>query len=154
MVIKNIKQFFDQLLETTDSKPQSQDRDHALKVSTAALLVEMANADYGDEHLELSLVENLLGQHFRLSPEESANLVELGRAHSKSSVSLHEFTRMLHVHLTHDEKLRVVEMLWRVAYADAELHRYEDHLVRKVADLLYVRHGELVRLKHRVLGTH
>ncbi len=149
-MIRNLKKYFERALERTDQQTGTEERRHAIQVATTALLVEMAGADYGDEHLELSVITTLLGQHFELTAEEGAALLALGQKRADRAVSLHEFTRMLHEHLSHEEKLRIVEMLWRVAYADDQVHRYEDHLVRKVADLLYVRHSDFVRLKHKV----
>ena len=63
-------------------------------------------------------------------------------------VSVHEFTQLLHKHLSHDEKTRVVQLLWSIAYADGELDKYEDSLVLKISDLLHVSRGRVMRLKH------
>jgi uncharacterized tellurite resistance protein B-like protein len=63
-------------------------------------------------------------------------------------VSLHGFTRLLNDELDESEKSRVIGMLWKISVADEHLHRYEDALVRKVAELLYVPHREMVRLRH------
>ena len=64
--------------------------------------------------------------------------------------SLQAFTRRLHEALTYEEKQAIVEMLWKVALADSHLDKHEDHLVRKIADLLYVSHGDLIRIRNRV----
>lgn len=126
--------------------------ERALRVATAALLVEMARADFSEDSGEREEIVRILQSHFSLDLADARELLAQAGDRADESVSLHEFTRLLHEQLQPEEKQAIVEMLWRVALADAQLDKYEDHLVRKIADLLYVSHGDLVRLKHRVLG--
>lgn len=128
------------------------DETRGLRVATAALLVEMSRADFAESGAEREEILRVLESHFSLDVGDARALLERASARADESVSLHEFTRLLHDQLSHEEKLQIVEMLWRVALADAELDKYEDYLVRKIAELLYVPHVDLVRLKHRVLG--
>ena len=86
--------------------------------------------------------------HFELSPDDAANLVDRASETAEDVVHLHEFTQTLHHHLTETEKARIVGLLWQVAYADGRLHKYEDSLVLKISDLLYVGRGRVMRLKH------
>lgn len=133
-------------------EPTQEDRDHALRLATAALLVETARADFQERMVETQAIEQLVQQHFALSDDEASELVEAAEGRADHAVSLHEFTRLLHAHLSAEEKLKVVEMLWRVAMADARLDRHEDHLVRKVADLLYVPRSDMLRLRHHIVS--
>ncbi len=110
----------------------------------------MARADFLEHAEEAEAIEQMLGKHFDLDAAASETLAEEARDEADRSVSLHDYTRSLHQALNDSEKARVVEMLWEVALADEELDKYEDFLVRKVADLLYVPHAELIRLKHQV----
>lgn len=128
------------------------DQERALRVATAALLVEMSRADFAESATERDEILRVLAHHFAVDQADAESLLERAASRADSSVSLHEFTRLLHEQLQHDEKLAIVEMLWRVALADAELDKYEDYLVRKIAELLYIPHSDLMRLKHRVLG--
>lgn len=140
-----------ELIEKTFAQPEvEEDRERALRLATAALLVETARADFEERHLEREAIQALLEDHFSLTAEEAAALLEDAGVQADTAVSLHEFTQVLHRHLSETEKLRVVEMLWRVALADASLDRHEDHLVRKVSDLLYLSRSEMLRLKHQV----
>lgn len=128
------------------------DEARGLRVATAALLVEMTRADFAESSTERDEAMRVLSKHFELDVEAAEALIERASERADTSVSLHEFTRLLHEQLDHGEKLAIIEMLWRVALADAELDKYEDYLVRKIAELLYVSHSDLMRLKHRVLG--
>lgn len=136
-----------------EAEKQAQDPGRALQLATAALLVEVSQADYdGGGQSEIRLIRQLLRGHFELGEQESEALLDAAQGKSLHSVSLHDFTRTLHDALEPEEKLAVVEMLWQVAFADRQLDKYEDHVVRKVADLLYVPHADLMRLRNEVRG--
>lgn len=143
-----------ELLAATKSDADSADADDesALRVATAALLVEMARADFSEDRVEHDEIVSVLQRHFSLDIEAAEALLDLAGKRADESVSLHEFTQLLHSQLSDGEKHRIVEMLWRVALVDAELDKHEDYLVRKISELLYVSHSDLMRLKHRVLG--
>lgn len=130
------------------------DRDHALRLSTATLLVEVVRADYDEDLAEVEAVFELLQGFFDLSDDETRLLIREAEQEADHAVSLQSFTRVLHERLTLAEKRSVIEMLWRVAMADSRLDKHEDHLVRKVAGLLYVSHGDLIRIRNLVKGEH
>lgn len=130
------------------------DRDHALRLSTATLLVEVVRADYDEDMAEGKAVFDLLRGFFDLSDDETRLLIREAELEADHSVSLQSFTRVLHERLTLAEKRSVVEMLWRVAMADSRLDKHEDHLVRKVAGLLYIPHSDLIRIRNRVKSEH
>ena len=128
----------------------TEEREHALRLATATLLVEVVRADQEEAVVEEEVVLKQLGNFFDLSKEETSLLVQAAEQESDYAVSLQSFTRELHENLTIKEKHVVIEMLWRVALADSQLDKYEDYLVRKVADLLYVPHQDLIRIRNRV----
>jgi uncharacterized tellurite resistance protein B-like protein len=121
------------------------------QLALASLLVEMARADFDETHDEHSLIIDLLASHYDLSPAEALELLNKARAAIDKAVCLFDFTRSLHKSLDAEQKKDVIRLLWQVANADDQLDKYEDFLVRKVADLLYVPHSDVVRLKHEVM---
>ena len=129
----------------------AEDREHELKLATAVLLVEVARADFAEDEAELDAVANLLGPHLGLPEDDVRELVAEARQKADHAASLQAFTRQLHEELELGEKLKIVELLWEVALADETLDRHEDHLIRKVSDLLYVSHSDLIRIRNRVL---
>ena len=147
-MIKLLKDLLEQAL--VDQSEESADREHALKLATAALLVEIARADYRDEVVENELIFEMLKDHFSLTAEEAEALLNQAAEEVDHAVSLQGFTRLLHEHLSEQEKMQVLEMLWRVALADKHLDRHEDHLIRRVADLLYIPHRDVIRVRNRV----
>ncbi len=124
------------------------DRDAALQLATAVLMVDVARADRIFEQSEFKAMLKLIESHFELLPEQAAALVNEAGEEVEEMVSLYEFTQVLHQHLNENEKARIVSLLWRIAYADKRLDKYEDALVLKISDLLYVSRGRVMRLKH------
>lgn len=128
----------------------SQEAEPAYQLATAALLVEMARADYDVKQEERLSVTAAIQKAFGLSATETDELVRLAELEAEHATSLYEFTSLINTHFSAEQKRRVVELLWRVAFADGHLDKYEEHLVRKVADLIYVPHRTFIQAKHHV----
>ena len=145
-----IKRLFAQVVETisTTETVTAEDREAALRLATAVLMVDVARADYVFDESEFNSVLNLMEVHFGLSPEQAAELLNLAGNEADELVEVHRFTQLLHEHLSDDEKARIVSLLWQIAYADGQLDKYEDSLVLKISDLLYVSRGKVMQLKH------
>ncbi len=153
-----IKRLFVQVLETISVTPASEaqaaDREAALRLATAVLMIDVARADHVFDESEFDRVLRLVERHFELSPEDAAELVMVASTRAEDLVSVHEFTQLLHEHLDENEKARIVGMLWDIAYADGRLDKYEDSLVLKISDLLYVSRARVMRLKHDAQDAH
>ena len=126
----------------------TEDRDEAIRMATAVLMIDVARADHVFEETEFERLLQLFESHFDLTPEDAALLVDEAGEKADNLVSAYDFTKILHDYLDHDEKARVIELLWKIAYADGRLDKYEDSLVLKISDLLYVTRGRVMRLKH------
>ncbi len=127
-----------------------QAREHGLQLATATLLIEVMRADYQEDLTENEAVFDQVKRFFNLSEDEALLLVKEAETEADHSVELQSFTRLLHERLSLEDKHAVVEMLWRVALADDHLDKHEDHLVRKLAGLLYVSHKDLIRIRNAV----
>ena len=147
-----IKSMFSQVVEAISVAPDTEkaaaDRDMAVRLATAVLLIDVAWADHVFHKSELDRLQQLIESHFGIDPERVAELVRAASEEADELVSIFEFTQTLHKYLDEKEKARIVSMLWQVAYADGELHKYEDSLVLKISDLLHVSRGRVMRLKH------
>ena len=107
-------------------------------------------ADYDVRPEERNAVLHALEAAFGdLSPEETRDLLARAEERADDATSLYEFTQHVNRQLDHDQKAHVVELLWRVAYADGDLDKYEEHLVRRIADLIHVPHSVFIRMKHK-----
>ena len=125
--------------------------DEALKLASAALLMEAACMDGHADDLEISTVTALLGDHFDLSADEAGELVDAGREVLANSVELYGFTRTIKDSFNHEDRVRMIEMLWKVAYADGILHDFEANLVRRTCGLIYVSDRESGDARKRVI---
>ncbi len=121
-----------------------------LQHATVALLVEIARADHERLAVEHDAMLALVRSNFGLSAVEAERILHRAETAVENSVSLYEFTRILHAELEYSEKESIIEMLWRIALADNVLDKYEDYMIGKIADLLYVVRGDVIRLKNRV----
>ena len=125
--------------------------DEALKLASAALLMEAACMDGNADDVEISTVTTLLGDHFDLSADEAGELVDAGREVLANSVELYGFTRTIKDSFNHEDRVRMIEMLWKVAYADGILHDFEANLVRRTCGLIYVSDRESGDARKRVI---
>lgn len=135
-------------ITATDPAADDGDRDGAIRLATAVLMIDVAKADHVFEDSEMQRVRELIRSHFNLDREAASGLIDEAGERADEIVGLHEFTQLLHEHLDEDEKARIVSLLWTVAYADGELDKYENSLVLKISDLLFVSRGRVMRLKH------
>ena len=147
-----IKRFFIEVAEAFSSSGATEinaaDREAAIRKATAVLMLDVARADYVFEDSEFERVLELVERHFGLSPEEAVQLVNDAGDDAEDLTSVHQFTELLHEHLGETDKARIVALLWQIAYADGRLDKYEDSLVLKISDLLYVSRARVMRLKH------
>ncbi len=131
-----------------DDDTAETDRSEAIRLSTAVLMVDVARADYDFDEEEFTTLLDLIQIHFGLSAEDATQLANEASEVAEDLVSVQEFTSLLHKNLSDEEKSEVVALLWRIAYADGSLDKYEDSLVLKISDLLYVSRGRVMQLKH------
>lgn len=124
-------------------------REHALQLASAVLLVEVMRADTSIGAAERNTVVTALRQKFVLGEEELARLLALAQTTAETAYDFHRFTSSLNEHVTHEQKVLMVEAMWQVAYADAHLDAHENHLISKVAGLLHVSYGEYIAAKMR-----
>ena len=125
------------------------DLEHALRVATAVLLVEVTRADFIVQPAEKARLRELLEAQFELTGPELDALLEEAEADADRLVSLQHITRLLNEHYDHAMKVKVVEMMWQMVFADGDKDHYEEHLIRQVAELLYLSHGEFIQARHK-----
>lgn len=147
-MIKRFKQFFEKHLSPpAGDEAVDQDRLH---LATAALLVEMTRADGEVREDEQAAVARAISRTFKIDAQRTAELIELAESEIADATCYHQFTSLINRHFSPSQKVQVVEMLWEVAYADAEMEKYEEHLLRRLSDLLYVPHADFIQAKLRV----
>ena len=151
-MIEQIRQFFESRIATSDEGQPPNEQQYRL--ATAALLVEMSRADYETKTEEQETILEVIRKTFELTDDQTRELFELAQAQADASTSLYEFTRLINDRFKESEKEHIVELLWEVAFADGDLDKYEEHLLRRISDLLHVRHRAFVNLKLKVKARH
>ena len=130
--------------------PQAEgDTDHRLRLATAALLIELSKADFEQDSAERDAIQHLL-QRDGLSDDELDELLELAEQQFAEDNAYHPYTSLINEHYSPEQKVELIETLWQVALADGEISKYEDHLIRKISELIYVPHREFIRTKLKV----
>ena len=122
-------------------------------LAVAVLLVEagLMQGDFSAE--ERAMTAHLLSRRFALPAEEADELIERAKARARDSAQYFPFTNSLNTNMTIEDKVEVVEMLWRIAYADGNLDAFEDQLIRQVAGLLHVPDRDRMNARRRVLDS-
>lgn len=121
---------------------------HRRNLAAAALLIEVARADFEYDEAEHAAIADVLVGTLELEPREIDEVVELAQEESREATSLHQFTRLVNDTHSLDDKRRLMMALWQVAYADGRIDKYEEQLLRRVAELLHLRHPEFMQAKH------
>ncbi|MCK4775238.1 MAG: TerB family tellurite resistance protein [Candidatus Krumholzibacteria bacterium] len=135
----------------TDGAAPVSDSEEDLKIATCALFLEIANIDdeFSDE--ERVSILSLIKSEYGLTEEQAVQLARRAMEELEGSIDLWKFTNLINEHYTDAEKLRVVELIWRVVYADGKLDEHEDYLVHKLGSLLRLKHKQLIAAKLKVL---
>ena len=129
------------------AKESEEELAHRQRLAAAALLVETARADFTQDASEQKALEELLSRTLELDDSEVHALVEAAAERVDEATSLYEFTRVINDHYSARQKLQLISDMWAVAYADGNLDKYEEHLIRRVAELTYVPHQDYIRAK-------
>jgi uncharacterized tellurite resistance protein B-like protein len=127
-------------------------REHALRLATAALLFEVSRGDGLVRDEERTVMRAAIQSTLGLAAAETEELLSLAEAESRGAASLYEFTQVLDREFSAEQKKRVVELLWLVAFADGEKDPHEEQLVRRIAGLLHVPHPDFIDAKIRARG--
>ena len=132
-----------------DNKPFSTNR--PLELASAALMLEVGRADFSLQPAELDVIRDLLAHYFDLTSDEVSVLSEEAGERVDAATCLYEFTRVINDTASIEQKRELIGLMWRVAMADQALSQYEEHVIRKVADLLYLPHSDFIRAKQAAL---
>lgn len=141
--------FLKRLFALPEEAPAREDQ---LRLAGALLLFEVAKADHSLAEAELLRLRSVLAERWRLPEDELEALMRLCEQESELVTSLHEQVALINDSYSSEQKVALMLAMWQVAYADGEVHHHEEHVIRRVGDLLYVSHGDFIRTKHIAEG--
>ena len=130
-----------------DSKKSEQE------LTYASLLIEVINSDNNFDDRERDKLLEILSSKLDIHKEELNNFTKLAQKKSEDSTSLYELTREINDQYEYEEKVSLITDLWGIAYSDGKLDKYEDYVIRKIADLIYVSHADFIKSKLKVKNT-
>ncbi len=151
-MLKGIRQFFDSNIQSVSGGRRHESPQRALQLATAALLLEVARADFHIAADERKNIADAVQKMFGLSGQETAELVAMAEGEMEDATCLFEFIRLVNDHFDYAQKLKVIENMWQVAFTDLDKDKYEEHLIRRVCDLIYVSHSDFVRLREQCVS--
>lgn len=137
------------LLDRIRGREQEKPDPRLVPLAAATLLIEVAWADHDITDAELAVVRSALNSQFDLSAAEVEEILRESRSAQNESVGLHAFTRTLVEAWDEPQRFELIVELWRLALSDAVLDRFEEHTIRKIAELLYVSHARFIEAKQR-----
>lgn len=146
MLMKTLKNLFDGLLAPVTN---AVDEEHLLQLATAVMLVEVMRADSSFHAGEREAVLAALRAKFGLDDDEAARLTELAESQVKAASDWFAFTSRINENFEMPQKLRMIEFMWQVAYADGHLSEHERHVMWRIADLLHIPQGAYVHARMR-----
>ena len=146
-MIEALKSLFEMPQQESETE-----REHRLHVAVAAMLVETSRADFTQDAEEEAAMAKLLRSSLGLSESEVQSLMSDASERVDVATSLYEFTRTINDYYSPEQKVQVISAMWNVAYADGDLDKYEEALIRKVAELTYVPHQDYIRCKAAAQG--
>jgi len=146
-MLNKLQNFFKTYLEESNNNTSS--IEHRLQLATAALMVEIICVDDQITEDEQNKVHQLLEKTFQLSHNETQALLDLATEEKHAATDYFQFTSLLNKHLSPQQKVQLIENLWQLAYADQQLDKHEEHLVRRLAELLHVPHHAFMQTKHK-----
>jgi uncharacterized tellurite resistance protein B-like protein len=147
-VLSKLVQFFERNLQHDDSSGELSFAQKQLAVS--ALLIEVAIADHSYDDTEFAALLAILERKYNLPHEQLLELTELAREEQRDATSLYQFTQLINRDCSANEKFELIKAMWEVAFTDGRLDKYEEAVIRKVADLIYVSHSDFIRAKSLV----
>jgi uncharacterized tellurite resistance protein B-like protein len=154
-MVNTVRNFFNKYVV---SSPEDRDNvsEYSLQIATAALLVEMMRADSEIKDDERKAVTKKLQSSFGLSEEEINAMIKFAEEEIQKATGYYEFTSLINNGLSQEQKVKIIEHLWEIAFSDSLLDKHEEHMVRKIADLIHVSHKIFIdaklRVRKRILG--
>ena len=145
MLEKIEKYFKDHLHINEESSAENDER--RLMISTTVLFLEMAYADFEISSEEEKKIKDTIQEFFTLEAGEIDELIGLAREERQQTNDIYGFTKLIHQHFSREQKIRILEKLWELIYADGTVDKYEDSLIRKITNLLGLDHQEMIQAK-------
>jgi uncharacterized tellurite resistance protein B-like protein len=147
-----VKRFFNKATAEV-SKDANKNTEHDIRVATCALFVEIARIDEKFTEAEMETILSILKEKYGLSRDHADALITEAEKELKKSVDLWQFAKLINENYSNEEKIEIIETLWRIVYVDGKMDQYEHYLMGKLQSLLRLTHDQLITAKLKVLNS-
>ncbi|PIW62960.1 TerB family tellurite resistance protein [Shewanella sp. CG12_big_fil_rev_8_21_14_0_65_47_15] len=130
-----------------------EDKAHQLRLAAASMLLEVVFADDTLAPEETALLPKLLTETLSMSEQDAKALIDEAKHVQGNATSLFEFTNAINTEFSLEQKQQLLLAMWQLAYADGQLSHYEDQIIRRTADLLYLKHSELIQMRNQAIAA-
>jgi len=138
--------FFKKIFQKNASEDLELDEHGSIK-ACIALMLETSMADDLLDESEIKTLKATLINDFKLEETEIDELIEISKKNVDDSTSLYDFTRDINDNFESEERIKLIESMWKIAYADGNIDKFEEHIIRKVSNLIYVSHSDFIKAK-------
>ena len=138
--------FFKKIFQKDPSEDLEIDEHGSIK-ACIALMLETSMADDLLDESEIKTLKTTLINDFKLEETEIDELIEISKKNVDDSTSLYDFTRDINDNFESEERIKLIESMWKIAYADGNIDKFEEHIIRKVSNLIYVSHSDFIKAK-------
>ena len=150
--MKIFTEILQKISSSKESKLKHQDFDlfhDEMMLSTCILLLEVSKSDDSYDDIERDKIITILAKKFKLDDKQTAILIQLADQKNQEMISLYDWTSIINEKYSYESKKELIKLLWDVAYADGRIDKYEDYTIRKISELIYVRHSDFIKAKIR-----
>lgn len=113
------------------------------------LMIEVSRSDDKFDDLEKNKILSILKNKYNLNETQLETVIKIANQKNDDMVSLYEWTTVINNTYQYNERVKILRSLWEVAHADNVIDKYEDYTIRKIADLIYVKHTDFIKAKHK-----
>ncbi|MBE7216236.1 TerB family tellurite resistance protein [Shewanella benthica] len=148
-MLAKLKQF----LTSHSQAVTPEEKARQLNLAAVSLLLEVIFADETLSEEEAKLLPQLMTKALSLTLAETEELIDEAKKIQGDSISLYEFTKEINEQCDIEQKQKLILAMWKLAYADGQLCQYEDQIIRRTADLLYLKHSELIQMRNLAMDS-
>ena len=146
-MLNKLFDYFEEKLTPSSSNDEIKQSEQTLILAATALMIEVARSDENKATVEFEVISEILVSKLGVDPIECQLILDAAEEKSEEAHDLFQFTGLINQNFSKDEKQDLIYFMWRVAFADGNLDKYEDHIIRRISSLINLAHSDFIRLK-------
>ena len=146
-MLNKLFDYFEKKVTPSASEDMIEQPEHTLILAATALMIEVARSDESKAGVELEVISEILVSKLGVDPIECQLIMGAAEEKSEEAHDLFQFTGLINQNFSKDEKKDLIYFMWKVAFADGNVDKYEDHIIRRISTLINLAHSDFIRLK-------